>query len=201
MVELGTAAAVYGLITGTIGIINTSIQIYKAVQDKSGITEGLRKVSEKLPSIKDLLEDAAEQYKSKNIDEQVWLSVGADIQHCNAACKELQEILERAYPRDSASPAGRVFKNLGNIVSGRGKKAEDLLKEICQYLDLLGQRQIITNTRLLEELKQTVNELFPTSGVIQHNVNGPNIARDQNFTGGNGPMFNGPIGTYNATGM
>ena len=54
-----TAAGVYGLMTGTIAIIQTSIAIYDAVQDKSGVTKELRKVSSQMPSIKELLEEAA----------------------------------------------------------------------------------------------------------------------------------------------
>ena len=54
-----TAAGVYGLITGTIAVVQTSIAIYDAVQDKSGVTKELRKVSSQMPSIKELLEEAA----------------------------------------------------------------------------------------------------------------------------------------------
>jgi hypothetical protein len=44
MSGLETAAAVYGLVTGTIDIVKVSIEIYRAVKDQSGIPEKLRKV-------------------------------------------------------------------------------------------------------------------------------------------------------------
>lgn len=198
MAGLEAAAAVYGLITGTIGIIETSIKIYEAVRDKSGITKELRMVCAKLPSIKEILENAAEQFKSKGLDAQVWVNASADVEHCMSICQELQDVLERAYPGDETGPAGRVFKNLDNIVSRRGKKAEELLKEICHHLDILRQRQIITNTRLLEELKEAVNELFPKSSITQHNLYGTNVGGDQSYTNsGSGQMITGQGTTVN----
>lgn len=200
MAGIETAAGVYGLITGTITIIDTSIQIYEAVRDKSGITKELRKVSAQLPSIKELLRDATAQYDAKKLDDQQWVNAASDVKQCNAACQELQDLLNSAYPEVDTGPVGRVFKNLGNIVSRKGKTAEELLKEIHSYLDRLKHQQIITNTTLLQEIKNAVDELFPQSGITQNNVNGPNIGRDQIFTGGTGPMFNGPGAAYYAGG-
>jgi len=193
-----TAAGVYGLITGTIAIIDASIKIYDAVHDKSGVTKELRKVSAQMPSIKELLEDAAAQYDAKKLDEQTWLNAGADVKRCHEACQELQDVLESAYPKADLGPVGRVFKNLGNIVSRKGKTAEQLLKEIHGYLELLKHRRIITNTTLLEQIKEAVEELFPKSGVTQHNLYGTNVGGDQNFNNsGPGHQINGQGSTIN----
>jgi hypothetical protein len=202
MSGIESAAGVWGLIADTISVIETSIKIYDAVRDKSGITKELRKVSEQLPSIKELLEDAKAQYDPKKLDAQKWVEAGADVKNCIEACKELQDVLDRAYPKAGAGLVGRVFKNLGNLVSQKGRTAEQLLKDIHGYLDLLHQRQIITNTKLLQEVKRAVDELFQQSGMtqIQNNVNGHNVGRDLTYSGGPGPMFNGPGVTYYAGG-
>jgi hypothetical protein len=202
MSGIETALGVYTLITGTITIVDVSIQIYNAVKDTSGITKELSTVSRKLPSIKELLEDAAAQYNAQKLGEQEWLNAGADIKSCNEACQELQEVLESAYPQPDASKLDRVFKNLGNIVSRKGKTAEQLLKDIYSYLELLKQRRIITNARLLEDIKEAVDELFPKSGVTQNNVHGDNIGRDKKTytSSGSGHMFTGDNGTYNIRG-
>jgi hypothetical protein len=195
-----TAAGVYGLVTGTIAIIQTSIAIYDAVQDKSGVTKELRKVSSQIPSIKELLEEAAAQYTSHTLDEQAWIEAGADVKHCNEACQELQDLLQRAYPKADASSLRRVCKNLGNMVSNKGKAAEELLRDIGRHLERLNQRNIITNTKTLEGIKNAVDELFPQSGITQHNIHGQNIGRDlnQSFHGGVGPQFNASGATYHA---
>lgn len=200
MAGVETAAGVYGLITGTIAIIDTSLQVYEAVRDKSGITKELKKVSVQLPAIKELLKDAAAQYDAKKLDDQQWVNAASDVKNCKAACQELQDLLTGAYPEASTGSVGRVFKNVGNVVSRKGKTAGELLKDIHGYMDRLRHRQIITNTGLLQDIKDVVDELFSQSGITQNNVNGPNIGRDQIFTGGQGPMFNGPGASYYAGG-
>lgn len=200
MAGIDTALGVYTLITGTITVVDALIQIYDAVQEKSGITKELRKVSAQIPSIKGLLEDAAAQYRENKLDAQVWISAGQDVQHCDEACRELCDLLESAYPEADATKRSRAFKNVRNMASSKGKTAEQLLKDIHGYLELLKHRRIVTNTKLLEAIKETVDELFQNPGITQNNVNGPNIGRDQIFHGSSGPMFNGPGVTYNAGG-
>lgn len=179
MSGLETAAAVYGLIGGTVAVIQTSIQIYNAVKDKSGIPEKLRKVSETLPALEELLKGAEAQFNKHQPVEQTWIEVGRDVQRCNEACQELQDLLSKAYPEDEASRARRFVKAATTVFSGKGKTAEQLLKEIQGYLEVLLDRQILTNAALLEDIKATVNELLPQHGHIQNNVNGDNIGRDK----------------------
>lgn len=45
MSRFDAATGVYGLITGTIAVIDASIKIWDAVQDKFGVTKELRKVA------------------------------------------------------------------------------------------------------------------------------------------------------------
>ena len=190
---LETAASLYGLITSSISVIEASIKIYNAVQDKSGITEELRKVSDRLPTIQALLRDAAAQYQEKRLKDQQWLAVRDTIRDCEETCRELQEVLDRAYPTIDAGRVSRVFKNLGNIISQKGKTAQQLLQEIYKDLQILSHHHIITETKLLEEIKETVDELFPVSGITQNNIYGTNVAGDQNFNNsGSGYQFNGP---------
>jgi hypothetical protein len=86
---------------------------------------------------------------------------------------------------------------VGTLLSRKSKTAEQLLKEIHGYLEILKQRQIITNTTLLDDIKKTVDELFLQSGFTQNNVSGTNIGGDQvNNNTGSGHQFNGPGGTF-----
>jgi hypothetical protein len=203
MSGIETALGVYGLITGTITIIDTSIQIYDAVKDKSGIPEKLRKVSETLPSLKELLRGAEAQFNKDQPDEEAWISVGKDVQRCNEACRELQDLLSRAYPEEQASRARRFAKAATTILSGKGKTSEQLLKEIQGYLEVLLDRQILTNALLLEDFKATVDELLPQHGqVVQNNVNGDKVGRDKKSYAHSGSehMFTGDNGTFHIGG-
>lgn len=202
MSGIETALGVYGLITGTITIIETSIQIYDAVKDKSGIPEKLRKVSETLPSLKELLVGAEAQFNKNQPVEQAWIEVGKDVQRCNDACKELQDLLSKAYPEEQASRTRRFVKAAASVLSGKGKTAEQLLKEIQGYLEVLLDRQILTNAALLEDIKATVDELLPRHGQVQNNVHGDNIGRDKKTytSSGSGHMFTGDNGTFHIGG-
>jgi hypothetical protein len=201
MSGLEVAEGVAGFISLAITVIEKSIQIYGAVKDKSGIPKELRKVSNTLPTLLELLKGAEVQFVKRQPTEQTWVEVEKDIKRCHEACQELHEILESAYPKADAGKLGRVCKIVGTVVfSHKNKTAGQVLKEIHEYLDILEQRQIITNAKLLEDIKKTVDELFPTTGITQNNVSGTNIGHNtgqvNNQTGGSGQQWNGDIGTF-----
>lgn len=199
MSGLETAAAVYGLIGGTIDIIKTSLEIYEAVKDKSGIPEKLRKVSDKLPSLLEILKSAKAQYRAGKLDQKVWVNAAADVERCKEACRDLQSLLQSAYPKADASKVGRFFKATGTVLSSRGKTAEQLLGDIYECLKLLVDRQILTQSTTLDDIKKTIDGLKSQPGLTQNNQNGPNIGGDQNNynNSGSGHMFTGAGGTFN----
>jgi hypothetical protein len=193
-----SAKDVFDLVLGAIEVIKISIEIYKAVQDKSGIPEKLRKVSEKLPSLLEILRSAEAQYKAGQPDDQAWITARSDVQHCEEACKDLQSLLKSAYPKADANKVDRFFKSAETVLSGKGKTAEQLLADIYEHLKLLLDRRILTNTTLLQEIKKTVDEIFPKSGITQNNTHGTNVAGDQNFNNsGSGHQINGQGSTIN----
>lgn len=202
---MAEAAAIYGLITGTIEVIRTAIDIYKAVQDKSGIPERLRKVSGELAPLEGLLRNAQDQYDSKQLGQNIWDDTEGELKRCNELCTELRDLLLTVYPKEEASKPGRFWKNTKTVLSGKGKTAEQLLKEIWMLLDIFAKKGIVTNTALLEEIKQVVDELFSgSSNTFNHYGQGDQVAGDK-FTGhkiqqGNvsgRQIFGGSFGTYN----
>jgi hypothetical protein len=200
MSGLEIGAAVFGLVVGTIDIIHKSIEIYDAIKDKSGIPKALRKVSDKLPSVEQLLKGAQAQYregKLNKIDKQTWDNAKQEIEQCKELCQELQDLLLSAYPEAGSGKVGRGWKNTQTVFSGKSKSAEALFKEISEHLDTLAKQQIINNTALLEDIKSLVEELCPqTSTTSMQNVHGDNFIGDktQNYNQGTGPMINGASG-------
>ena len=97
-----------------------------------------------------------------------------------------------------ANKVDRFFKGAETVLSGKGKTAEQLLADIYGHLKLLMDRRILTNTTLLQEIKKTVDEIFPKSGITQNNTHGTNVAGDQNFNNtGSGHQINGQGSTVN----
>jgi hypothetical protein len=166
MSGLEASAAVFGLIAGAIDITHKAVEIYRAVEDKSGIPKALRKVSEKLPSVEGILRNAEAQFKRLEfdaIDEWTLRDMKRDVQDCRESCKELHELLLSAYPQEGSGKAGRLWKGTKTVFSSKGKTAEGLLEEIRMYLDMLASRQIISNAVLLKDIKSLVEE-FPKDG-------------------------------------
>jgi hypothetical protein len=200
MSGLEIGAAVFGLVVGTIDIIHKSIEIYDAIKDKSGIPRALRKVSDKLPSVEQLLKVAQAQYregKLNKIDKQTWDNAKQEIEQCKELCQELQDLLLSAYPDAGSGKVGRGWKSTQTVFSGKSKSAEALFKEISEHLDTLAKQQIINNTALLEDIKYLVEELCPrTNTTSMHNVHDDNFIGDktQNYNQGTGPMINGASG-------
>ena len=152
--------------------------------------------------MKELLTGAEAQFNKKQPVEQAWIEVGKDVQRCNDACKELQDLLLESYPEEEASRARRFVKAAASVLSGKGKTSEQLLKEVQGYLEVLLDRQILTNGALLEDIKVIVDELLPRDGQVQNNVNGDNIGRDKKTytSSGSGHMFTGDNGTFHIGG-
>ncbi|GIZ49947.1 hypothetical protein CKM354_001296300 [Cercospora kikuchii] len=204
MSGLEGGAAVFSLVVGVIEIIHRAIEIYEAVNDKSGIPKTLKKVSEKLPSVEEILKSAEAQHKAgalKDIDKDTWASAEREVEKCKQACQELHDLLQSAYPKADSGRSERLWKGAKTVLSGKGKTAEALLKEISDYLTFLAQRKIVNNAALLEDIKSLVEELCPeTTTTHMHNVNGDNIGTlhgDKNVNSGSGFQFTGSGGTYN----
>ena len=167
---LEVGAAVFGLIAGAIDITHKAVEIYKAVEDKSGIPRSLKKVSEKLPSVEGILRSAEAQCKGvkfDSVDEWTLRDMKQDVQECMLSCQELHELLLSAYPKRTSGKAGRLWNGTKTVFSNKGKTAEGLLEEIRMYLELLASRQIISNTGLLKDIKSLVEELPKEGGSTQ----------------------------------
>jgi len=205
MAEVATGAAVYGLITGSLAVIRAAIDIYGAVQNRPGIPKKLQKVSDSLRSVQTLLESAKSQYDGENLEEQVWIDAEKDFERCEELCKELHDLLDKAYPSDRGSKTGRFWKNTKTALSGKSKTAEQLLKDIWENLDVFAKRGIVTNTRLLRELRNVVEELSGDSSIsdtfnhsgIGDQIAGDKVAGNKYQQGDNGRMYNAPINTVN----
>jgi hypothetical protein len=151
MAGVGEASAILGLITGSIDLIKLSIEIYKAAQGKA--PSGIRKVAKDLPSIVQLLEDADAKAQGAPND-SIWKKVRPDLERCKEECAALKTLFENICPADATKPTQRVWKTVAAFAKGKTSEAKDHLAALHEILSVLGTHHVITNTRLLEEVKE-----------------------------------------------
>lgn len=162
MSVVGEVSAVFGLITGSIALIEKSIKIYSAVQDKDGLEPKLRKVADKLPQVEELLQTAEAQYHDGAPEEAAWIRAQETLQRCKNNCQAIHDIFSAIFPQADASSTKRLWKGALTHFGGRGKKVDSLFTDMYEQLDTLVQNRILTNTGLLEGIKATVDELADT---------------------------------------
>ncbi|KAK5678173.1 hypothetical protein LTS10_009343 [Elasticomyces elasticus] len=189
MSGVAEAATVYSLVTGTIEIIKTAIEIWEAVKDKDKLPRQLRVVAEKLPSIQQLLATSEQHGRQQK----------QNVERCKTGCDEIRGIFDKAFP-SNANAVHRAWTGTVTVLSGRGKKAEELFREVYQELEILGQYHIVTSTDILAQLKAAVEQLGASDKTTyQHygagplSVNASTGTQHVNTNGGSGNWFQGTV--------
>jgi hypothetical protein len=171
MSGLGEASAIFSLITGSIDVIKLSIEIYKAAQGRA--PSRIRAVAKELPSIVQLLEDADSNAKAAS-DSSIWNKVKPDLERCKEECAALHTLFENACPTNGATPAQRVWKTSVAILIGKRSEAEKHLAAILKTLSVLETHHVITNTKMLEDVRETLEEWEENDLGIIHRGTGHN---------------------------
>ncbi|KAK5697081.1 hypothetical protein LTR17_024022 [Elasticomyces elasticus] len=199
MSGVAEAATVYSLVTGTIEIIKTAIEIWEAVKDKDKLPRQLRVVAEKLPSIQQLLATSEQQYQLKRVPDAQWATAKQNVERCRTGCEDIRGIFDKAFP-SNANAVHRAWTGTVTVLSGRGKKAEELFREVYQELDMLGKYHIVTNTDILAQLKVAVEQLggsdkttYQHYGAGPLSVNASSGTQHVNTNSGSGNWFQGPV--------
>jgi hypothetical protein len=85
------ASLVLGLISSIITIIQTTQQVYEAVEDAQGLPANFRKSASKLPLISKLLEHA-ENYVETIADEAKRVAIKPALENCQLQATHLKEL-------------------------------------------------------------------------------------------------------------
>ena len=206
MAGVGEASAIFALITGSIDLIKLSYEIYKAAQGKA--PSRIRAVARELPSIVQLLEDADVNAKAAS-DDSIWNKVKPDLERCKEECGALHTLFESACPANASNPAQRMWMTSVAIVKGKRSEAEGHLAAILKTLSVLETHHVITNTRLLEEVRETLEEWEENDAGVVHRGTGHNnvhtgsgtyhnTVNSGNVNTGSGAYHNIQAGTYHA---
>lgn len=124
-----------GLISSIITIINTSIQLYQAVDDVSGLPKSFRDVAGRLPAIQHTLEEALRRLAEG--EEHACSNVGLYrmLESCHKKATALQTILQSVIPDANTSLIKRCAMAMRAI--SFANRVEDLMQSILHDLQVL----------------------------------------------------------------
>ncbi|EGD99964.1 hypothetical protein TESG_07292 [Trichophyton tonsurans CBS 112818] len=187
------AGLVLGLISSIITIIQSTYQVYEAVDDAKGLPTNFKKSAAKLPLISKLLEDAEKP----------------TLDNCKLQATRLHELFTKVMPEEDDSRLDRYVKAARTI--GKGGRIEELVKRILDDLQLIATKfpEVMT-PRSKEQLAKAIEDmakLEPSlpdgfenapafthygSGAQNNNMGGGT----QNYNNSTGNQNNGPGQQY-----
>jgi hypothetical protein len=187
------ASLVIGLISSIITIIETTYQLYEAVEDEKGLPANFKKAASKLPLISRILGDA-EKYIESVQDEDKKAAFKLTLESCKLQAICLQDIFTRVMPDEDDSRWNRYMKAARTI--GKGGRIEDLVKGILDNLQLMATNfPEVASPRSKENLEKAVQEVskmdpslpdgFEEAPAFAHYGSG-----SQNVNTGNGSQYN-----------
>lgn len=157
MSDIGEASLILGTISSIISIVETTKQVYDAIEDEAGLPKNFKKSATKLPLISQLLEDA-ERYINTATDELIKAAITSDLEDCKIQAIQLQWLFEKVMPKGSDSRWDRYVKAARTI--GKKGRVESLVGGILDDLHLLVTRfpQLMTS-RGKEKLENAIEEV------------------------------------------
>lgn len=191
------AALIFGLISGTITIINTTKQVYDATRDQAGLPKAFRTVADRLPLVQVTFQKVENQRGRTAEETAAMIDV---LKSCKARSADLQAIFKEVQPREGADRIERYYKAVRTI--GKGKSVEALFSEILKDLQLLYGNSVAGLGEAIDALK-AVEPSVPSERGAYHNYgsapqnihNGPG---DIHSVSGGGNMFVGNNQTFDA---
>ncbi|KAF7893678.1 uncharacterized protein EAF02_001216 [Botrytis sinoallii] len=168
MSGIGEASLVLGIISSIISIIETTKQVYDAIEDEAGLPKNFKKSATKLPLISQLLEDAERYINTATGDELIKAAFTPTLEDCEIQAIQLQaiqlqaiqlqELFEKVMPKGSDSRWDRYVKAARTI--GKKGRVESLIGGILDDLQLLATRfpQVMTS-RGKEKLENAIEEV------------------------------------------
>jgi hypothetical protein len=161
MSGVGEAAALIGIITGIIGLLKTTAEVYEAAQSAGGIPHAFKIVFDRIPLVQVSLDEAQSNLKSRVYDQATLDAVAPVLQHCNENADSLQKIFADTLPSKDAPRTERYKKILA--MKAKSSKVKDLMKELLKSFDILANHQIFQDASMLKDIKEELEKLMNMS--------------------------------------
>lgn len=163
------AAAVLGVISSIMTIVETIQKIYDAVKDGSGLHSSFRKIAESIPMILRSLRDvhkiqakAAQEAKQTQDPERIREiaetndSVYPILLACQKTTRDLQVLFDNCLPAAGASRISRFSKAVHNIASRRQNRAKSMFGDVLRGMRLLANHQVFENALNIADINATM---------------------------------------------
>ena len=189
----GEAAAVLGLISSIITIIDTTKKVYDAATNKTGLPKAFGECAIKLPLVKNVLKNI----EKGNVDEEGCKEAKDVTEGCKKKASTLEGLFQKVLPAEGDSRLQRYHKAVKIV--GKGNEVESLMKGILEDLELLNSERIMkmpTKTQQ-EQIAKAISEIQDVLKSVPDDVlqeAGPTINHS-----GSGTQYNA-WGDYNAQG-
>lgn len=144
-----------GLISGIIAVIDASIQLYKAVDNVSGLPRSFRDVADRLPAILHTLEAARywlaeEEEDACMLSTDQYIALSTMLKSCRNKTIAIQKILQSVIPDTNASLIMRCVKAIKAISSTN--TVDSLMQGILHDLQVLTANRAV-NTASRSQIK------------------------------------------------
>lgn len=150
-------AAVIGLISGVISIIEATKTIYDAAKDVKGQPETFRQVHARLVLVIEILNRARE--RALIVDKTTQEALEPILESCKVKAKNLKKIFQKVIRKDDDKWYNRYKKALSTL--GKEYKVECLMEEILKDIQVLVYERLMgpaTNAQL-KEIQEAIKEM------------------------------------------
>ena len=156
------AAAVLGVISSIITIVDGAKKVYDAAKDARGLPGAFREVAGRLPIVETTLGTVKGRITGNVVDKNTCRAVQSVAEACEVKTKKLGDLFEKALPKDGGFDPKRYYRAVKAY--GKGNKVENLMKGILEDLQLLACEHGV-RTATLAEQKQIVEAIKEMSTI------------------------------------
>ncbi|PKS07831.1 hypothetical protein jhhlp_006439 [Lomentospora prolificans] len=156
-----SGAEVLGIISAIITIVDTTVKIYAAAADASGLPETFRDVAQRLPLLQESLKTTQCHLSTTTPDNESCKAMSLVLVSCKGKATRLEEIFKKAVPRVDTSRLERPIIAVRTLA--QGDVVESLMDSITKDIQLLTMNYVtkLATEAQMAELARLMRELKP----------------------------------------
>ncbi|KAK7968784.1 hypothetical protein PG988_007857 [Apiospora saccharicola] len=195
----GEGAAMLGLISGALTIIEAVQKVYDAAKNAEDIPKAFQEVALRLPLLRETLEIVEQQCNRDDFDDLASSEVLSSVRRIKKKLRKLETIFNKCIPTEDSSRFERYILALRTL--GKDHKVEKLMKSLLETSqDIVNHHSIRAATadqvdRLGKALKDisALEPSVPDNVIEDPNISARNVhtgSGDLNTASGNARQFN-----------
>ncbi|KAI4599951.1 hypothetical protein KJ359_001687 [Pestalotiopsis sp. 9143b] len=153
------AAAVLGVISSVIAIVDGTKKVYDAASSATGLPIAFREVSTRLPIVKGILESTKQHIDDAHTDTASYSVIKTLIEACEDRAKRLKAIFDKVIPGDEDSRLTRYISAAKTL--GKGERVETLMQALMKDVLLLASKHVmeLATSQQVVGLSTSIKEL------------------------------------------